>query len=51
MPIRLLLCGTGCLSRRNEPAGTMFNICHVNPHEKLNPEKNLTEICYPVKKK
>ena len=34
-----------------EPAGPMFNIYHVSPHETQNPEKFVTEICYPVKKK
>ena len=34
-----------------EPAGPMFNIYHVSPHETSNPEEFVTEICYPVKKK
>ena len=34
-----------------EPAGPMFNIYHVSPHETQNPEEFVTEICYPVKKK
>ena len=34
-----------------EPAEPMFNIYHVSPHETLNPEEFVTEICYPVKKK
>ena len=34
-----------------EPAGPMFNIYHVSPHETHNPEEFVTEICYPVKKK
>ena len=34
-----------------EPAGPMFNIYHVSPHETQNPEEFVTEVCYPVKKK
>ena len=34
-----------------EPAGSMFNIYHVSPHETRNPDEFVTEICYPVKKK
>ena len=34
-----------------EPAGPMFNIYHVSPHETRNPDEFVTEICYPVKKK
>ena len=34
-----------------EPAGPMFNIYHVSPHETQNPEEFVTEICYPVKKR
>jgi len=34
-----------------EPAGAMFNIYHVSPHETQNPDEFVTEICYPVKKK
>ncbi len=26
-------------------------ICHVSPHETQNPEKFVTEVCYPVRKK
>ncbi len=33
------------------PAGPMFNICHVSPHETQDPEEFVTEVCYPVKKK
>ena len=33
------------------PAGPMFNIYHVSPHETQNPDEFVTEICYPVKKK
>lgn len=33
------------------PAGPMFNIYHVSPHETQNPEEFVTEICYPVEKK
>ena len=32
-----------------EPAGAMFNIYHVSPHETQNPEEFVTEICYPVR--
>ena len=34
-----------------EPAGPMFNIYHVSPHETQNPDEFVTEICYPLKKK
>ena len=34
-----------------EPAGPMFNICHVGPHETQNPDEFVTKICCPVKKK
>ncbi|MBQ3864140.1 MAG: GyrI-like domain-containing protein [Schwartzia sp.] len=34
-----------------EPAGPMFNIYHVSPHETQNPDEFVTEVCYPVKKK
>ncbi len=34
-----------------EPAGPMFNIYHVSPHETQDPDEFVTEICYPVKKK
>ena len=34
-----------------EPAGAMFNIYHVSPHETQDPEQFVTEVCYPVKKK
>ncbi|MBQ3372103.1 MAG: MerR family transcriptional regulator [Oscillospiraceae bacterium] len=34
-----------------EAAEPMFNIYHVSPHETLNPDEFVTEICYPVKKK
>ncbi len=34
-----------------QPAGPMFNIYHVSPHETQNPDEFVTEICYPVKKK
>ncbi len=34
-----------------EPAGAMFNIYHVSPHETQNPDEFVTEVCYPVKKK
>ena len=34
-----------------EPAEPMFNIYHVSPHETMNPDEFVTEICYPVKKK
>ena len=34
-----------------KPAGPMFNIYHVSPHETQNAEEFVTEICYPVKKK
>ena len=31
-------------------AGPMFNIYHVSPHETQNPDKYVTEVCWPVKK-
>lgn len=31
--------------------GPAFNIYHVSPHETDDPEKFVTEVCYPVKKK
>ncbi len=34
-----------------EPAGPMFNIYHVSPHETQNPDQFVTEVCYPVRKK
>ena len=34
-----------------EPAGPMFNIYHVSPHETQNPDEFVTEVCYPVRKK
>lgn len=34
-----------------EPAGPMFNIYHVSPHETMNPDEFVTEVCYPVRKK
>ena len=34
-----------------EPAGPMFNIYHVSPHETMDPDEFVTEICYPVKKR
>ncbi|MBQ6595416.1 MAG: MerR family transcriptional regulator [Clostridia bacterium] len=33
------------------PAGPMFNIYHVSPHETLDPDEFVTEVCYPVRKK
>ena len=30
--------------------GPMFNIYHVSPHETSNPDKYVTEVCYPIKK-
>ncbi len=33
------------------PAGPMFNIYHVSPHETQNPDEFVTEVCYPVKRK
>jgi hypothetical protein len=47
--LRLLLCEIGSMNRRNEQAGTLFDICRVSPHEKQNPDENLMEICYPEK--
>lgn len=29
-------------------AGPMFNIYHVSPHETQNPDKFVTEVCYPL---
>lgn len=34
-----------------KPAGPMFNIYHVSPHETDNPDEFVTEACYPVIKK
>ena len=34
-----------------EPAGAMFNIYHVSPHDTQDPDEFVTEICYPVRKK
>ena len=34
-----------------EPAGPMFNIYHVSPHETQNPDEFVTEVCYPVRKR
>lgn len=34
-----------------EFSGAMFNIYHVSPKETSNPEKFVTEVCYPVVKK
>ena len=34
-----------------ELAGKFFNIYHVGPYEKRNPEEFVTEVCYPVRKK
>ena len=34
-----------------EPAGPMFNIYHVSPHETQDPDAFVTEICYPVRKR
>lgn len=30
-------------------AGAMFNIYHVSPYETQDPDKFVTEVCYPVK--
>lgn len=30
------------------PAGAMFNIYHVSPHETSNPDEFVTEVCYPI---
>lgn len=30
--------------------GPAFNIYHVSPHETCDPEKFVTEVCYPVRK-
>ena len=30
--------------------GPMFNIYHVSPAETSDPERFVTEVCYPVKK-
>ena len=35
----------------HEPVEPMFNLCHVSPHETQNPDKFVTEICCPVKRK
>ena len=29
----------------------MFNIYHVSPAETQDPEKFVTEVCYPVRKR
>ena len=34
-----------------EAAGPMFNIYHVSPHDTNDPDKFVTEVCYPIKKK
>ena len=34
-----------------EPAGPMFNIYHVSPHDTQDPDEFVTEVCYPVIKK
>ena len=34
-----------------QPAGPMFNIYHVSPHETQNPDEFVTEVCYPVKRR
>ncbi len=34
-----------------KPAGPMFNIYHVSPHETDNPDEFVTEACYPVIRK
>lgn len=31
--------------------GPAFNIYHVSPHETMDPDAFVTEVCYPVKKK
>ena len=31
--------------------GASFCIYHVSPHDTSDPEKLVTEVCYPVKKK
>ena len=31
-----------------EPAGPMFNIYHVSPHETQNPDEYVTELCFPI---
>lgn len=31
--------------------GAAFNIYHVSPAQTSDPEKMVTEVCYPVKKK
>ncbi|MGN1074560.1 MAG: MerR family transcriptional regulator, partial [Eubacteriales bacterium] len=28
-----------------------FNIYHVSPHETSDPDRFVTEVCYPVKKR
>ena len=32
------------------PAGDMFNIYHVSPHETSDPDEFVTEVCYPIEK-
>ncbi|MBE5806973.1 MAG: MerR family transcriptional regulator [Clostridiales bacterium] len=34
-----------------EPAGAMFNIYHVSPHETQDPDEFVTEVCWPVKRR
>ena len=34
-----------------EPAGPMFNIYHVSPHETQDSDAFVTEICYPARKR
>ena len=31
--------------------GASFCIYHVSPHDTSDPEKMVTEVCYPVRKK
>lgn len=33
-----------------EMCGPAFNIYHVSPHETQDPDKYVTEVCYPVRK-
>jgi DNA-binding transcriptional MerR regulator len=42
---------TWVVSNNYEFDGAMFNIYHVSPGHDPNPEKWVTEVCYPVKKK
>lgn len=39
------------LENNYEFDGKSFCIYHVSPHDTDNPEKYITEVCYPVKKK